>query len=325
MGGTEKTSAGGAAAAEFHRTACLSSDILSSVNHDVKRTVELLVVATRKYEQRLRAEEAEQTRRRILDALQERLRQAPAEPASVDQIARMARVSRSTVYLTFGSRAGLFCALGADIADRGGFDAVLDAAAHPDAIESLRSGIRAIVAMYAGQRDILRAIYSMAQLDAEAVGGSVQALDQGRAIGMASRARRLAEQEALRPDVTEAEAAHLLWLLTSFDAFDVLYTGRSLPAGQVAVALITTAERTLCRDTLPVACASPSGRPGEWFRRRGAFSRWFVAGRGGWRAGRRSPGARRTTAARRRPDAAWARPGRSRRGWGCPTGDGRRR
>lgn len=208
-------------------------------------------MATRKYEQRLRAEEAEQTRCRILGALRERLRQAPAEPVSVDQIARAARVSRSTVYLAFGSRAGLFCALGADIAERGGFAAVLEAAAHPDAVESLRMGIRAIVAMYASERDILRAICSMAQLDAEAVGGSVQALDQGRAIGMASRARRLAEQGALRPDVTEAQAAHELWLVTSFDAFDVLYTGRSLPAEQVAALLIATAERTLCRDADP--------------------------------------------------------------------------
>ena len=62
-----------------------------------------------------------------------------------------------------------------------------------------------------------------------------------------ARARRLAEQGALRPDVTEAEAADLLWLLTSFDAFDILYTGRSLPAELVAATLITTAERALCR------------------------------------------------------------------------------
>jgi len=65
---------------------------------------------------------------------------------------------------------------------------------------------------------------------------------------MASRARRLAEQGALRPDITQSQAADLLWLLTSFDAFDTLYTGRSLPAGQVATTLITT-ERTLCRGT----------------------------------------------------------------------------
>jgi AcrR family transcriptional regulator len=207
----------------------------------------LCFVATRKYEQRLRAEEAEHTRRRILDALYERLREAPAEPVSVDQIARMARVARSTVYLVFGSRPGLFCALGADIRDRGGFGAVLDAAACPDAIDSLREGIRAIVSMYASQRDVLRALHSMAQLDAEATGGSVRKMEEGRAIGVASRAHRLAEQGALRAGVTEAHAADVLWLLTSFDAFDALYTGRSLTSEQVACTLIGTAERSLCR------------------------------------------------------------------------------
>ena len=65
-------------------------------------------MATRPYEQRQRAEAAEQTRRRILDAVIERLRKAPAEPVSVDRIAEMAGVARSTVYAIFGSRAGLF-------------------------------------------------------------------------------------------------------------------------------------------------------------------------------------------------------------------------
>jgi hypothetical protein len=35
-------------------------------------------------------------------------------------------------------------------------------------------------------------------------------------------------QEALRADVTADQAADLLWLLTSFDSFDLLYTGRNL-------------------------------------------------------------------------------------------------
>ena len=40
---------------------------------------------------------------------------------SIDGIARMARVARPTVYLIFGSRAGLFEAVGADLQERGGF------------------------------------------------------------------------------------------------------------------------------------------------------------------------------------------------------------
>jgi hypothetical protein len=36
-----------------------------------------------------------------------------------------------------------------------------------------------------------------------------------------------------------------LWLLTSFDAFDLLFTGRELPADEVAARLTATAECTL--------------------------------------------------------------------------------
>ena len=90
-------------------------------------------MAKRRYEQRLRAETAEETRRRILDAVYERLREAPSQPVSVDRIARMAGVARSTVYLVFGSRAGLFDALGDDLLRRDAYGRLLDAVADPDA------------------------------------------------------------------------------------------------------------------------------------------------------------------------------------------------
>ena len=99
-------------------------------------------MATRRYEQRRRAETAEQTRRRILDAVQQRLREAPARPISVDQVARAAGVARSTVYLIFESRAGLFDAVANDLLVRGGFDEVLQAIADPDPRETVRGGIR---------------------------------------------------------------------------------------------------------------------------------------------------------------------------------------
>ena len=200
---------------------------------------------TRKYEQRLRAEAAEETRRRILDTVYDRLRQAPTEPVSVDEVARTAGVARSTVYVIYGSRAGLFDALGADLLLRGGFDRLLEAVGHPDAREGLRGGIRGGVSMYAAHRDVLRVLFSMALLDADAVGGAVQRMEDGRAGGMAFLAERLAGQGVLRPGVSPAEAADLLWLLTSFDSFDLLHTGRSLSLDRVAKTLVTTAESCL--------------------------------------------------------------------------------
>jgi AcrR family transcriptional regulator len=204
-------------------------------------------VATRKYEQRLRAQSAEETRRRILDAVEARLKAAPQEPVSVDRVARDAGVARSTVYLIFGSRSGLFDAFADDLFERAGLDRLVEAVAHPDAREHLRGGIRAGARMLAAHGDVFRALYSMARLDAEAFGGAVQRREETRARGMARLARRLAEDDVLRPGVTRKEAADLLWVLTSFDSLDLLCTGRGLSVDEAADVLIAAAERSLCR------------------------------------------------------------------------------
>lgn len=204
-------------------------------------------MGTRKYEQRLRAEAAEQTRRRILDAVYQRLHDAPSTPVSVEQVARAAGVSRSTVYLVFGSRAGLFDALTEDLWQRAGFQQVVDAVADPDARRHLRGGIAGGVRVFAAHRDVFRALFSMAELDADAVGGAIARIEENRAGGMTHLAQRLAEQDLLRADVSVDQAADLLWLLTSFDSFDQLYTGRKLSPEDTAELLVTAAERGLCR------------------------------------------------------------------------------
>jgi AcrR family transcriptional regulator len=202
---------------------------------------------TRKYEQGLRAEAAEETRRRILEALYERLRAEPSRPVSVDEVARLARVARSTVYLVFGSRAGLFNALAADLFRSGEFAVVEEASTNPDAREQLRAGAIGGSHMFAAHRDVFRVLYSMAELDANAVGGAVQRLEEARAMGMARIAQNLADQDRLHPGLTVEQAADILWLCSSFDAFDVLYTRRGLPLEEVIEVLRTTCERALYR------------------------------------------------------------------------------
>jgi AcrR family transcriptional regulator len=203
-------------------------------------------MSPRRYEQRQRAEAAEETRRRILDAVYQRLEEAPSQAVSIDQVARIAKVARSTVYLIFGSRAGLFDAVADDLLERGGFNRIVQAVAHPNPRETVREGIRGSTHMFAAHRDVFRAIISMAQLDPDAVGGTMQRADRNRAAGMASLAQRLAEQHELKPGVSVEAAANLLWILTSFDAYDLLATGRGLSADAAADLLIETAERTLC-------------------------------------------------------------------------------
>jgi hypothetical protein len=165
-------------------------------------------MATRRYEQRLRAESAEETRRRILDAVYERLREA-------------------------------------------GYARLLEAVRVDDAWESARGGIRAGVEIFAADRDVFRALHSMQDLDPEAVGGTIRRVEERRAEGMAWVARRLREQGYLRPGVSADEAAHIFWIQASFEAFDLLYTGRGLPATKVADLLVAIAERSLLADPGP--------------------------------------------------------------------------
>src|SRR3954453_11095172 len=100
-------------------------------------------MATRRYQQRVRAEEAEKTRQRIIEAVFERLRAAPSEPVAIERIAAMAGVARSTVYAIFGSRAGLFDAVAVELRGRHGFDRLEGVSHRPDSREAFRAGMRA--------------------------------------------------------------------------------------------------------------------------------------------------------------------------------------
>ena len=202
----------------------------------------------RRYEQRARAESAERTRRAILDAVYGELRKSPSTPVAIDRVASEAGVARSTVYVVFGSRAGLFDAFAADLWERSGYDRLLEAIRVPDPLDTLRDGIRVGVDVYAADRDVFRALFSMAALDSEAVGGAIGRIEQNRTQGMAWLAGRLARMGALREGVGQRQAAHVLWMATSFEGFDLLYTGRGLGARAVADVLVSIAERTLLAE-----------------------------------------------------------------------------
>ncbi len=202
-------------------------------------------MAGRTYEQRARAEEAARTRMRIIEAVLDRLRAVPAEPIAIDSIARTAGVARSTVYAIFGSRAGLFDAVGRELLARSGYARLLDAKHQPDARDHLRAGFRAASEMFAANRDVYRALRSMAQLDEQAVGGVVARMDEDRASGMSRLAGRLAEQGVLRRDLGVEDAEHVLWMLSSFESFDVLFAGRGLSIDRTVQLLVDTAERAL--------------------------------------------------------------------------------
>lgn len=202
-------------------------------------------MTTRKYTQQARAAAADETRRRILDATRDRLRAAPTEPLSIDRVAQAAGVARSTVYLVFGDKAGLFEALGQDMLVRTGFQRIVDAVALPDAREAVLEALRAAASVYASERDVSRTIYSMWSLDPESVRRAFEVVERGRAEGQRRLAERLAEEGYLAPGVSVEEAADVLWVLGGFEAFDQLFTGRGLTEAETARRLGLMAERSL--------------------------------------------------------------------------------
>src|SRR5262245_17738038 len=200
----------------------------------------------RQYVQRIRAESADATRRRILEAARASIERGPLGALRVDEVARTAGVSRSTVYVLYGSRAGLFDALARHLRYEAGFDELIREFRRPDALEAMRGAQRAAVRMYATLPDLARALFTLAAIDPDAV-AAVRAIDDGRRPGQAELARRLAEQGYLREGVSVDEAADILTVITSFQAFDELFTGSGLPADVVADRLIAMAERSICR------------------------------------------------------------------------------
>src|ERR687895_71222 len=108
--------------------------------------------AGRPYRSELRAEQASETRERILDAP---LRVAATGLASlsVPAVAREAGVSIPTVYRHFGTKADLLAALYPHAARRAGLDRIPD----PSTVGDVRSAVRAVFERLDAMDDVSRA------------------------------------------------------------------------------------------------------------------------------------------------------------------------
>lgn len=205
----------------------------------------------RPYQQRLRAETAAQTRQRIIEAARAALGAQPRRGFNVSEIAEQARVVRSTVYTVFGSREGLLRAVAEDMVERGGWQRMRAAFRDPDARTAVIRNIEAGTALAAGEYAVTAGISSLATVDADAAVVAAE-MDVQRVRGITDLVRRLGEQGYLRDDVTPDWAVDVLFLLTSWNTYDQLRSGRGLDQPAIAERLITTFTRTLCRpETLP--------------------------------------------------------------------------
>jgi AcrR family transcriptional regulator len=200
----------------------------------------------RSYNQKARAESAQETRRRIIDVTRDLLTRAPLENVSLPAIAQAAEVARSTVYAIFGSREGLMVAVAEDLLDRGGFVRIGQALRGPDVVRAFEISMDVAMELYSQEHAVSQALLSLSAVDRDASSAAAR-LNFGRREGMRKLAERMHAQGVLRDDVTAEEAADFLWLITSFETFEQLYRGRSQTPKQVGERLMAITRRTLYR------------------------------------------------------------------------------
>lgn len=205
----------------------------------------------RPYRQRLRAESSAMTRQRIIDAARQVLTAQPLRGFNLSEVAEAARVVRSTIYTVFGSREGLLRAVAQDMTERGGWDRMREAFRDPDAWAAVRRNIEEGTRMVASEHPVALAISTLAAVDPDAAVVAAE-MDELRLRGLRDLVRRLAEQGYLRPELGQEQAVEILWVLTSWNSFDQLYSGRGLDQRAAAERLVTMARLTLCRpETMP--------------------------------------------------------------------------
>jgi TetR/AcrR family transcriptional regulator, regulator of autoinduction and epiphytic fitness len=179
-----------------------------------------------------RQRRARQTRRRILTAAAKLFIQQGYAATTIQQIAEQADVAWQTVYSVFGTKAAVLSAVfdvavaGDDepvpVPERPFVQAIKDAADPRDKAAIFARHLRESAARTAG---VLSIIDSAASTDPEIAALWRTLQDQGLR-GMTMAATSFQEQGILRPGLSVARAADILWLYTGPWAFRVLVTGR---------------------------------------------------------------------------------------------------
>jgi AcrR family transcriptional regulator len=167
-------------------------------------------VETRRYRSELRAEQAEETRGRILDAAL-RVMTAGVARLSVPAVAREAGVSVPTVYRHFGTKADLLAEMYPHAARRAGLDGVPD----PSTVGDVKGAVRAVIERLDALDDVARAAYAS------------PIADEVRHATMPSRFKRIRRLgESIEPPLSRAALDRITRLLVVLISQSALRTWR---------------------------------------------------------------------------------------------------
>lgn len=201
-------------------------------------------MSPRPYRLGQRAASVTQTRTRILAATRELLTADGVRGVVMDEVAQRADVARATVYYQFGSKQGLLQAIVNDVQQRAGQQQIARAVELADPVQALRRTFLRGCQFWATEQVIVRRLSGLAAVDPEIRDVLVRA-DAHRLVLITRLVDRLADAGQLAPGCSRERAIDALWLLSSFEAFDQLFTGRRLPAEEVATLLLDMARYVL--------------------------------------------------------------------------------
>jgi AcrR family transcriptional regulator len=201
-------------------------------------------MSPRPYRLGQRAASVTQTRARIIAATRELLTADGLRGVVIDEVAQRADVARATVYYQFGSKQGLLQAIVDDVQQRAGQQQIAQAVELADPVQALRRTFLLGCQFWATEQVIVRRLSGLAAVDLEVRDVMVRA-DEHRLVLITRLVDRLADAGRLAPGWSRDRAVDALWLLSSFEAFDQLFTGRRLPAEEVATLLLDMARYVL--------------------------------------------------------------------------------
>jgi AcrR family transcriptional regulator len=190
----------------------------------------------RVYRQTKRAEQAAETRERILAAAREVLAERGYNGATLEDVAERAAVTRKTVHERFGTKTGLLRAVVDDVVERQGIEAWMrEVLREPDVDAAVRRYVELNMKVYEEEAPVSRALRFLADIDPDAA-EVVAYGNSGRRGDLASLVDRLASEGRLRRGWTRRRATEAFWAATSFETFDFIRRG----AGRSFAATVDT-------------------------------------------------------------------------------------
>ena len=150
----------------------------------------------------------------------------------MDTVAKAADVSRLTVYYQFDSKAGLLEALYDHIARNGQLGRLPEVFREGnDPVQQLHRFMEVFVYFWASDRDVIRRLHALGEIDAE-IGQGLRARNERRRNGLRVLVDHYARMYFRYAALEVAAMLDILHMLTSFETFDAL-AGTDRGAGSV--------------------------------------------------------------------------------------------